>query len=213
MTPADSARIERALEDAERRERRDAYRAAGGSRRRALRTFYTDAEKREVRAEHRSRIAAALESLESADGMRAYLLARALNPELTPLTQALAADSAPGKIVGNLRYWNRHGGRIAKGERAVAYGTKAPAFWPDPLFTAEQAGAVELVEGVRPALPAGEVIAELAAEVRGRFAEHGRKTKTLNIWAEELAERELGPVEEVAEELGDVTTTAEALPF
>ena len=166
-----------------------AQKARNDSARRATKGQHTDEEKAAIRRQHRDRIAAALEALETPDGMRAFLEARELNPQLTPLAAATAALEAPGKVVMTLRQWNKTGARVRKGARAVAYATKAPAFWPDPLFEAadtdypeEYVEAQELELEAAPVPP--EIAAAAARELEERFELEGRKTKVLNQWLE-----------------------------
>lgn len=150
---------------------------------------YSDAEKRAIRAQHSARIHAALEALESEEGLRAFLEVREINPHLTPLACAIAAHMLPEPVyVASLRDWNRAGYRVRKGAVARAYATKAPACWPMPLFTEDQVKGPDelLVDPELPPVPLSYARA-LVGSLREAFGADGRKTATLNRWAENLA--------------------------
>lgn len=179
--------LDERLAEHERRDARDAWRAAGGSQRRPMRSFMTDAEKRERRQEHAERIRAALSAVETTDGFAAWLEARELNPRLTPLSWALVALQCPGEIIDTAKGWNRQGCRVRKGEAAACFIT-APGFWPRAAFSAAQTDAPpELLDFEPPQLPAVEV-----GELVERFERDGRKTATLNAYAESLTEVQPG---------------------
>ena len=155
------------LEADERRHARDSHRAGGGSQRRRLRSFMTAAEKRENRDEHAARIRLAVSELEDALGFTAWLEALELNPELSAMNAALVALQTPGEIVASNAGWKRNGYRIRKGERAAGRIT-APGFWPLPYFTAEQAGAEELLL-FAPQAPASQTVEALGADLGQRL--------------------------------------------
>lgn len=161
------------LEAHERREARDSYRAAGGSKRRPLRSFLTDREKQEAREGHAARLRVAVAELESETGFEAWVEALTLNPDLTPMNAALVALQSPGEIVGTAAYWRRQGCRVRKGERAAGRIT-GRGFWPLAYFTAEQAGATDLLD-FEPECPqiAGareELVARLRAGEKSKAA-------------------------------------------
>lgn len=164
----------------ERRAARAAWQRSGGSRRRPLRSFVTSDEKRERRQEHAARISEALERLETPEGARDWIEARELNPDVSPLNQALIALQAPGEIVGTLAAWKRNGTRVRKGERGSVFLT-APGFWPRPAFTAAQTDAPPELADPEPVPVEGAE--RVAAELREHFARHGRKGKVLTDWA------------------------------
>lgn len=171
-----SATIEALLEADEREARRDTYRAAGGSKRRPLKSFMTAKEKRDARDEHAERIHAATDALATPAGFEAWLEALGLNSHLSPMNAALVALQTPGETAASVAGWKRLGYRVQKGEVACGRLT-APGFWPLPYFTAAQAGADELDvlsapmpeesrrEGLRAALAAA-----LASGVKPRLA-------------------------------------------
>lgn len=80
--------------------------------RRGTKGQHSAEEKAAIRAEHRDRIARALEALETPDGMARFLKTRELNPQLTPLAAATAALEAPDRVVMTLRQWNNAGARV-----------------------------------------------------------------------------------------------------
>lgn len=157
-----NAAVAAAIEQDERRLRRDSYREAGGSKRRPLKSFMTAREKREARDHHAALIHAAVDELREPVGFERWIEARALNPQLTPMNAALVALQSPGEIVGTLAQWKGQGYRVRKGERAAGRIT-ARGFWPLAYFTAEQVNAGDL-EGFEPELPD-------AAEVERQHAE------------------------------------------
>jgi len=167
------ARIAQLQEAQERREARDSYRAAGGSKRRPLRSFLTDQEKREAREAHAARIAAAVAELESEAGFEAWAETMALNPQLTPMNAALVALQTPGEIIGTAAAWRRQGYRVRTGERAAGRIT-GRGFWPLAYFTAEQASATDLLdfEPERPQIAGAreELVARLGAGEKSKAA-------------------------------------------
>lgn len=161
-----------AIQADERRARRDAYREAGGSKRRPLKSFTTADERRELRLAHAARIRAAVEELREPAGFAAWVEAVALNPQLTPLNAALVALQSPGEIVGTAAQWKRQGGRISKGTRAAGRIT-GRNFWPTAYFTAAQAGAADL-DDFEPDLPPAEHV-EAARRVLLQLLDAGVK--------------------------------------
>lgn len=133
------------IEADERRARRDAYRAGGGSKRRALKTFYTAAEKKDRREQHRDLLAAAIAELEDLQGFGAWLEVLDLNPQLTACNAALVAFQTPGEIVGTSASWRKQGCPVRKGDHGAGRIT-APGFWPLAYFTAEQVGCGDLAD-------------------------------------------------------------------
>lgn len=146
--------IAKAIQEDERRARRDSYRRAGGSQRRALRTFYTSADKKDRREAHRDLLNLAIEELRDPAGFEAWCETLDLNPQLTACNAALVALQTPGEVVGITRSWAKLGARIAQGETAAGRLT-APGFWPLAYFTAAQAGCPELSDVAIPPAPAG----------------------------------------------------------
>lgn len=132
----------------ERRADRLAWRAAGGSERRPLKSFRTAAEKREAKLEHAERIHAATEALRTPEGFAAFVESLELNPDVSALNAALLADQLPGEIAGTAPFWKRNGCMVRKGETAAGWIT-GPAFTPRAVFTAEQVGATDLA-GIEP---------------------------------------------------------------
>lgn len=148
---------------------------------------YSAEDKAAIRSLHRERIAGALAMLENEDGLARFVESRQLCPHLTPLGAALAAYEAPGQLVGSMAYWKAAGHRVRKGEIACAYTTRAPAFWPLPMFSAAQTDyPQEYTEAAEDelALPSDGLLAEMARSIRDAFAATGRKTATLNKWTE-----------------------------
>ncbi|NUQ70418.1 MAG: hypothetical protein HUU17_06290 [Chthonomonadales bacterium] len=149
---------------------------------------YSADEKRAIRRAHSDANAEALRRLETVDGMARFLETRELNPQLTPLAAARVAMDAPGRVVATFREWKQAGCRVRKDEHAISYGTKAPAYWPLPLFAAEQTDYPEELEERQIAetgSPSDELVDAALASLRERFAAMGRKTKALNAWAAE----------------------------
>lgn len=136
------------LEKHERIEARDSYRAAGGSKRRPLKSFLTQAEKREAREAHAARIHAAVDELRDRLGFEAWVEALELNPHISPMNAALVALQSPGEIVGTSASWRKQGYKVRKGERLAGRIT-GRNFWPTAYFTAAQALATDL-EGFEP---------------------------------------------------------------
>lgn len=128
----------------QRRALRASFQAAGGSKRRPLKSFNTDDEKRAARLEHRDRLAEAVDLVREPEGFGAWLESLELNPHLSPMNCALAAMQAPGEIVDTFAGWKRNGYLVPKGERAGVRLT-GPGFWPKAAFTAPQVGATDLV--------------------------------------------------------------------
>lgn len=178
---AASQRVTQLLEAHERRGARDSYQRTGGSKRRPLKSFRTDAEKQEAREAHAARIAAAVAELEAEAGFEAWVEAMALNPHLTPLNAALVALQSPGEIVGTAASWRRDGYRVRKGERAAGRIT-GRGFWPLAYFTAEQASATDLLD-FEPALPQ---IAGAREELVARLGSGERSKVTLEAVAARL---------------------------
>ena len=173
--------VETAIEEDERRARRDAYRAGGGSKRRPLKSFYTDAEKREMREAHAELLREAQEAA-CGDGLAAYVESVQLNPHLTPLTAALAALQTPGRIVDTAQGWSRQGYRVRKGEAAAGRLT-GRGFWPRAYFSAEQANAGDLA-GVEVPEPPASTLAALGEALRARLAEGAKPKEALAELAE-----------------------------
>lgn len=139
------------IERDERRAARDRWRAAGGSQRRALHTFATEAEKRERRAELKAERLAACEAIRTDDGVAAeWTIACMLNPHLGANNAALVAVRLPGQVVGTARYWRKIGARINKGESAAMYLTGGPhtKFAPVAAFAACQTSAAHELAAV-----------------------------------------------------------------
>lgn len=176
--------IEAAIEADERRAARDSYRAAGGSKRRPLKSFSTAAEKRAARDEHAARLRLACEQLTERNGFDTWVEAMALNPALTPLNAALAALQTPGEIVGTSTAWKRQGYRVRKGERAAGRIT-GKGFWPLAYFTAEQAGATDLLE-FEPVLPAETTITAAFDRLAQRLASGEKATDAVRGVADGL---------------------------
>ncbi len=168
------AKIEALIEADERRAARDSYRAAGGSKRRPLKSFLTQREKRELREEHAALIRTAVDELREPVGFERWIEALELNPHLTPLNAALVAMQTPGEIVSTCAQWRRQGYRVRKGETAAGRIT-GKGFWPLTYFTGEQARAGDL-DGFEVELPGEELLALLRAELIARLdrGEKGR---------------------------------------
>lgn len=140
---ASDARVSQALAEVERREAREAWRRAGGSARRPLKTFATAEEKRARRLEHAERIREAVAGLQSPAGFAAWVESLELNPDISALNAALIAHQLPGEIAGTAAFWKKNGYSIRKGETASGYIT-GPNFYPRAVFTADQADAGDL---------------------------------------------------------------------
>jgi len=167
-----AATVEALIEADERRAARDSYRAAGGSKRRALKSFRTQGEKREARLEHAALIREAIDELRGPDGFARWIETLELNPQLTPLNAALVAMQSPGRIISTCAQWRRQGYRVRKGEAAAGRIT-GKGFWPLAYFTAEQASAGDL-DGFEVELPGDEKLELLRAELVGRL-DRGQK--------------------------------------
>lgn len=176
--------IHAAIEADERRAARDAYRAAGGSKRRPLKSFRTDAEKRHEREAHAARLRLACDELTTPDGFAAWLEAMALNPDLTPLNAALVALQSPGEIVGTAAAWKRQGYRVRKGERAAGRIT-GRGFWPLAYFTAEQAGATDLLD-YAPPLPDESTVSAGLNRLAQRLADGDKPTDAVRAIADDV---------------------------
>jgi hypothetical protein len=160
------------LNDALRRDMREAWRADHPNSRRPIASFMTAEDKRARREEHAERINRAREYLETAEGMQEWIRARILNPHLSPLNAALAAMQAPGSVLGTAAYWKGQGSSVRKGEHAGAYIT-APGFWPKPAFTAEQ--TTSELERLEIGTPAAELVQDLRAMYVDAVNELGAK--------------------------------------
>lgn len=170
-----NAAAEAAIEEDERRAARDSWRAAGGSSRRPLKSFRTDAEKREMREAHAELLREAIDAAcADADGLGRFVEACLLNPHLTALNAALAAYQTPGRIVDTAQGWSRQGYRIRKGETAAGRLT-GRGFWPRAYFTAEQANAGDLA-GCEVPEPPESTLAALSAALRANL-DKGTKAK------------------------------------
>lgn len=171
-------RLERSHVDQERRERRDAWRAAGGSSRRALKSFRTDDETAEHRATHNQLVADSIEALASPEGARAFLVSRELNPHLSPGNVAIAAYCAPGRTVGTVAHWRKRGAKVTKGERSGFTLTGPPSrkFWPTAAFIDSQVNAEPLPEAERDRIE-GELSPEVAALLSWGIAQALRSRK------------------------------------
>jgi hypothetical protein len=161
------AKVEQLLEADERRAARDSYRAAGGSKRRPLKSFRTQREKRELREEHAALIREAVDALREPAEFERWIEALELNPHLTPLNAALVAMQTPGEIVSTCAQWRRQGYRVRKGETAAGRIT-GKGFWPLTYFTAEQANAGDL-DGFEVELPDDGLLTLLRAELVARL--------------------------------------------
>jgi hypothetical protein len=157
------AKIEQAIEADERRAARDSYRAAGGSKRRPLKSFMTQAEKKAAREEHAALIRTAVDELRDPVGFERWIETLELNPHLTPMNAALVAMQTPGQIVSTCAQWKRQGYRVRKGEQTAGRIT-GKGFWPFAYFTAEQASAGDL-DGFEVELPDPRLLAVLQAEL------------------------------------------------
>jgi len=128
------------LEKHERREARDSWRASGGSQRRPLHSFRTEAEKRQAREHHAAELASALAQLQDLRGFEVFCESALLNPHLTAGNAALAAFRCPGEVVGSRAWWVKQGGQVRKGETAALRLT-GRNFWPTAAWCADQVGA------------------------------------------------------------------------
>lgn len=153
-----------AIEHDERRAARDRWRAGGGSRRRPLRSFSTEAERKAKRAELRAEREAALAAVATDDGARAdWIETCRLNPHLGANNAAIVAVRLPGQVVGTVRYWRANGARILRGEHAALYLTGGPhtKFAPVAAFAACQTDAAECLAAIEnprePATDDGEL--------------------------------------------------------
>lgn len=160
-------KIGRLIEADERRAARDSYRAAGGSKRRPLKSFTTKAERREARLAHAALIRDAVDALREPDGFARWIEALDLSPHLTPLNAALVALQTPGAIVSTCAQWKRQGYKVRKGETAAGRIT-GKGFWPLAYFTADQASAGDL-NGFEVELPGDDVLDRLRAELVARL--------------------------------------------
>lgn len=200
-------KVERLLEADERRAARDSYRAAGGSKRRALKSFRTQREKREARLEHVALIRAAIDELRAPDGFARWIETLELNPQLTPLNAALVAMQSPGQIVSTCAQWRRQGYRVRKG--AVAAGRiTGKGFWPLAYFTADQASAGDL-DGFEVELPDDEKLELLRAELVGRL---DRGQKGAEAVAEVAARRSVDPSDFTADRKSSIRIEEPNLP-
>ena len=140
---------------------------------------------------HRNYIRRALECLESEEGMARFLVAREVNPHLTPLAcAAVAMDGRPGVVYrpykGGAESWQARGLAPAEGARAFVFGTRAPNFNPLPLFGEDQLidemqyDAEEVAESVGE--PAPSLVAVAVDAVRQAFQSEGYKAGALNGW-------------------------------
>lgn len=177
---------EQAIEADERRARRDSHVAQGGSKKRPLKSFMTTAEKKEARQDHAARIHAAVEALEDASGVAAWLEALDLNPQLSAMNAALVALQTPGEIVGSVASWKRGGYSIRKGEHAAGRLT-APGFWPLAYFTAEQARAGDL-SMFDPPVPPTATVEAIRAELAALLSEGERARIVLDTVAKRYRE-------------------------
>lgn len=181
--------VEAALAADERREAREAYRRAGGSARRPLKSFYTQAEKKAAREAHAETIAAAVRALQTPEGFRDWLGSLILCEDLSPLNCAIVAASMPGQIVTTKARWRARGGySIRKGETSHIAVT-GPGFVPRAAWTAEQVGATDLVEAVEadpPRLPDQATLDGLFAACRARLAAADKPNRVVAAYGEEL---------------------------
>lgn len=201
------AKVEQIMEDDERREARDSYRAAGGSKRRPLKSFMTKAEKRKAREEHAERIHEAIAELREPLGFERWIEALEFNPQLTPLNAALVAMQTPGLIVATAAQWNRQGYKVRKGEAAAGRIT-GKGFWPCAYFTAEQANAGDL-EDFDAELPEPGIIEALRVEFVARL-ERGEKARDVLPAIAELRADPPAPVEPAA--AGEFVQSLDAEP-
>lgn len=133
--------LERSQAEQERRLKREQYRAAGGSARRSIKSFRTEAETAEIRAEHIETTREAIEALRTVEGARAFLVSRALNPHLSAGNAAIAALRAPDGIVGTVAHWRKLGYRVRKGEGSEGLRLTGPPsrkFFPTAAFAHTQ---------------------------------------------------------------------------
>lgn len=134
---------EERVTDSERRMARDDWRRAGGSQKRPLKSFKTDAEKKAARLEHAERIHETGEALRDVSAFRDWLASLELNPDVSPLNAALISVQVGPEICGTAAYWKRNGYKVRKGETAAAWIT-GPMFYPRAAFTVDQADAGDL---------------------------------------------------------------------
>lgn len=100
---------------------------------------FTPEQKRARKIAHADYLRRALAELESPEGMRRFLIAREVNPHLTPLAvAAVAMDGTLGVVYRPAHGWKAEGRRVSRGESARVFGTKAPNFNPLPLFGEDQ---------------------------------------------------------------------------
>jgi hypothetical protein len=152
----------------ERRQARDSWRRSGGSDRRPLKSFRTDAEKKAARLEHAERIHEAVEYVRTARGFGEWLEALELCPRLSPLNAALIAYQCPGKIAETAAGWKQSGYQVRKGETAAGWIT-GPMFYPRAIFTADQVGASDLVGMAEAELEASALTDLAIAEMRSQL--------------------------------------------
>jgi hypothetical protein len=108
------------------------------ARRRSEKSFRSDADKAAARRMLREMETAALERLETGDGLRNWLIARSLHGGfdcITPANAAVAAFQKPGDFVAKKPFW----GSIPKGITAdcVLIGR---TYWPDAAWSASRMG-------------------------------------------------------------------------
>lgn len=133
--------LERSETDQERRLKRESYRASGGSARRPIKSFRTDAENAAIRAEHVETTREAIEAVATVQGARAFLVSRALNPHLSAGNAAIAAHRAPDGIVGTVAHWRKMGYKVRKGESGEGLRLTGPPsrkFFPMAAFAHTQ---------------------------------------------------------------------------
>ena len=146
---------------------------------------------------HRNYLRRTLENLETEEGMARFLVAREVNPHLTPLACAAIAYSgregivyrgyACGKGVGGYaETWKARGSAPAKNEYSFVFGTKPPNFNPQPLFGEDQLiDAMEYDPADNVAAigePAPSLLAAAVGAVRQAFQSEGYKAGALNGW-------------------------------
>lgn len=200
MTSAElAAKVEEIGQDGERREARERWLAAGGYQRRPLKSFMTDADKRERREEHAAMVRAVREWLATEEGIREWLISRELNPDMSALNQALVAYQAPRTIAATNAGWKRSGAKVRKGEHGALWIT-APGFWPKPAFLAVQTDAPEELTDPEIREPLPEVVEDLA----GMYADDDLKAGFAAIVGkvdgmDEIPTREVAAVESTPE--------------
>jgi hypothetical protein len=174
-----------AIEADERRAARDSHRAAGGSKRRPLKSFMTAREKREARDAHAARIRLAVEEVQTPEGFERWLEALGRNEHLSPMNAALVALQTPGEVAASVTGWKRLGYRVRAGERLAGRLT-APGFWPLAYFTAAQAGA-EALDDLPVPLPPPEGAAALREALAAFLAAGERPRLALEAVAKRAA--------------------------